>query len=138
MRLNTKPAIYLIDGLNFVRSFLRWDLDDEEIEVKKFLDWLEGIGKLKHFRRSQFRVIFDGVYRNVGSALRGNLKVHFSDDVKADELLLEQAFYLKSKGSRAVIVTNDADVCAEAKAGKIKVLTCSKFFDICESAKEEF
>jgi hypothetical protein len=134
MRINTKPTIYLIDGLNFVRGFLYRDFDSEEHKTEKFLNWLENVSKSEFFQRSQFRVIFDGVYRSVGHTIRGNLTVSFSDDVKADELILEQAVYLKSEGKRVIVVTGDVRLGERIRMEKVKAVTCDKFYDICESA----
>ncbi len=136
MQISTKPTVYLIDGLNFVRGFLYRDFDSEEHKVKKFADWLEGVSRLDVFGVSEFKIIFDGVYRDVGSTIRGNLHISFSDDVKADELIFEQAVYLKSAGRRVVIVTNDAGLTGRAEMEKIKVLTCGRFYELCNAVGE--
>lgn len=137
MRISTKPTVYLIDGLNFVRGFLYRDFESEEHKVKKFTDWLGNLSRLDTFMTCEFRVIFDGVYRDVGSTIRENLLVSFAGDVKADELLLEQAVYLKSTGKRVTVVTSDGNLTDRAKIEKIKVLTCSKFYDLCNALDAE-
>lgn len=134
MQISTKPAVYIIDGLNFIRSFLKPNtkemLDQTEQE---FFDWLESIGSSKDFSQSEIRVILDGHYRDIGNLKRNNLKISFSDDITADELILEQAEYLKNINKRVIVITSDRELAESCQLENIKTMSCKKFFDLLEN-----
>ncbi|ACC97681.1 hypothetical protein Emin_0115 [Elusimicrobium minutum Pei191] len=129
MYISKKPSIYIIDGHNFVRSCLNATAENEEELTKEFLDFLEDLSETEHYYGSFFRVIFDGVFRPVGSTVRRALKVYFAEDISADELIYEQALYLHNNGERVTVVTSDRSLQQYVKEYEIKVMFCQKFFN---------
>jgi predicted RNA-binding protein with PIN domain len=134
MRISSKPTIYCIDGSNFLRSCWLDTLKNEDSEVFDFLNWLEEVSRTTTFEGCGFRVVFDGVYRDVGPLIRGSIKISFSDEDKADSIVLEQAIYLSQTGKRVRIVTSDRKLMDMGKSEGIKSLFCAKFFRIAQYA----
>ena len=58
MYTSTKPTIYLIDGLNLVRSFLYEFARSEEEVTADFLDFLEEMSGDERYRMHTYEVIF--------------------------------------------------------------------------------
>ena len=91
MYVTTKPTIYLIDGLNLVRSFL-WQFARTEEEVTdEFLDFLEQVSLDEKYTMHEYRVVFDGGYRPVGPLYRGGVHIIFSEDTTADDYIFQEA-----------------------------------------------
>jgi predicted RNA-binding protein with PIN domain len=124
-----KPAVYLIDGLNFIRSFLsRSSNYDEETLTAELIDWLDELGQTK-LLGSDFRLILDGSYRNVGATKTAYVSAHFTEELSADEIILEQAEYLRSSGQRVIVVSSDLVLNAKIRELGVKTIGCSKFFN---------
>ena len=133
-RISSKPTVYLIDGSNFSRSF--WSgqggLKSDALEAE-FLHWLGEAARTEPLTASCFRVVFDGGFRSTGASAGPSINVYFSDEGKADDILLERAYFMSMEGTRAVIVTSDRDVREKAASDGIKSLTCDSFFHLCEN-----
>lgn len=129
MRISGKPTIYIIDGLNFVRSFLMGHYDEEDAVTKDFLSWIENASSHEMFDGSVFRVIFDGGYRNIGPTLRGGVKITFSESLTADEVISESAVYLHESGQRVCVVTSDRSLQQDLRVSGVKTVFCEKFFN---------
>ena len=124
----TKPTIYLIDGLNLVRSFL-WQFGRSEEEVtEEFLDFLEEVSLDDKYAMHEFRVVFDGVYRPVGPLYRAGVHIVFAEQDSADDYILQEADFLHQSGTRVIAVTDDRDLQAHLKAVGVKALFCRKFY----------
>ena len=107
MYVSTKPTIYLIDGLNLVRSFLYEFARTEEEVTADFLDFLADISQDEHYAMHQYEVIFDGSFRPVGPLYRGGVHISFSEEDSADQIIYERADYLSQTGQRVIAVTDD-------------------------------
>ena len=128
MYVTTKPTIYLIDGLNLVRSFL-WQFARTEEEVTdEFLDFLEQVSLDEKYAMHEYRVVFDGGYRPVGPLYRGGVHIIFSEDTTADDYIFQEADFLSQSGTRVIAVTSDRDLQSRLKAIGVKTLFCQKFY----------
>ncbi|MFH1619129.1 MAG: hypothetical protein ABIG11_04425 [bacterium] len=131
-KLSAKPTVYCIDGSNLVRSSWSGGLPEaDDAETADFLQWLGRAAGTGALASSSFRVVFDGSYRNPGRCHPGNIKLYFSEGERADELLLEQASFLKTEETRTVLVTSDRALMERAKAGGISCIWCDRFIDLC-------
>lgn len=129
MYVTTKPTIYLIDGLNLVRSFL-WQFSRTEEEVTaEFLDFLEAASQDDKYAMHEYRVVFDGPYRPVGPLYRAGVHVIFSEDASADDYIFQEADYLSQSGTRVIAVTSDRALQARLKEVGVKALFCQKFYN---------
>lgn len=126
--ISTKPTIYLIDALNFLRSFLQVPPSDEEKTLRALIAALNDIS-LTEYKGSTFRLIIDGSFRNIGPTSPENVDALFSEDQTADEVILEQAIYLKNAARRVCVVTYDRGITDDLRQEGIKILSCKKFFD---------
>jgi len=135
--ISKKPTIYLIDGLNYVRSHMDAMGAGEEQSVMMFLDWLEQAACSERFAGSSMRIVLDGGYRSVGPTVRENMKIDFSDGERADDVLLEQAIYLKQAGRRAVLVTSDGALLERAESEGLRTMYCAKFQSFCRALMPE-
>ena len=126
--ISTKPTVYIIDALNFVRSFLQVPIKDEEKTLRAIIAALNE-NAFNEFKGSTFRLIIDGGYRNIGPTSPENVDALFSEERTADEIILEQAIYLKNANRRVCVVTYDTDITQNLRKENIKILSCSKFFD---------
>ncbi|MDD2772178.1 MAG: PIN domain-containing protein [Elusimicrobiales bacterium] len=133
MHTSKKPAVYLIDGLNYVRSHLAQGGPGEEDSVSDFLDWLEYAAQYAP-AGSFFRVVLDGGYRNVGATVRAGVRVDFSEGERADDIILEHALYLLRERRRPVVVSDDGELLSRARAEGVKTIRCEKFHAFCRSA----
>lgn len=126
--ISKKPAIYLIDGLNFVRSFLFKGISSKEDQASRELAfWLEDLSQTE-LLGSTFRLIFDGSFRNISQRECQNVDVIFTEAITADELILEQANFLNRQGQRVKVVTSDRELAQKLRSLEIKTISCSKFF----------
>jgi predicted RNA-binding protein with PIN domain len=126
--ISRKPTIYIIDGLNFVRSFLLKGISDREEQAScELIFWLEDLTHTELIG-STFRVIFDGTFRNISQRNCQNVDAIFTEEITADELILEQATYLNSQGQRVSVITSDRELAQKLREQKIKTINCSKFF----------
>jgi len=137
VRLSAKPAVYCIDGLNFIRSYVLpgsgYKNDDECAAA--LMDWLESVSYTDKFANAEFRVVFDGGYRNMGPLVRGRVHAQFSEHESADDVLLEQAGYLKDNSTLKVwLVTSDGSLVSIAREEGIKTLYCPKFHELAQGA----
>ena len=126
--ISTKPTIYLIDALNFLRSFLQVPQKDEEKTLRALIAALNEIA-FTEFKGSSFRLIIDGGYRNIGPTSPENVDALFAEDQTADEVILEQAIYLKNSLRRVCVVSYDKGITDILRREGIKILSCEKFFD---------
>lgn len=129
MYVTTKPTIYLIDGLNLVRSFL-WQFARTEEEItEEFLDFLEEVSCDEKYNMHEYRVVFDGAYRSVGPLYRGGVHIVFSEQDTADDYIYQEADFLAQQGRRVIAVTSDRDLQSRLKQIGVKVLFCQKFYN---------
>ena len=126
--ISKKPTIFIIDGLNFVRSFLFKGITDKEEQAsRELIFWLEDLTHTELIG-STFRVIFDGSFRNISQRQCQNVDAIFTEEITADELILEQANYLNRQGQRVSVITSDRELAQKLREQKIKTINCSKFF----------
>ena len=129
MKASTKPTIYLIDGLNFIRTFLYGNGSvNEENLTAELISWLDELGNGK-LAGSEFRLFLDGSFRNVGPIKTSCVYTTFTEEYSADDLILEQAQFYKNCTKRAVAVTSDRELALKIKDIGIKTLPCDKFFN---------
>ncbi len=128
MYVTTKPTVYLIDGLNLVRSFLWQFAQPEEEVLADFLDFLEEISSEEKYAMHEYRVVLDGAYRPVGPLYRGGVHIIFAEQESADDYMLQEADYLHQNGTRVVAVTDDRDLQSALKKIGVKALFCRKFY----------
>jgi rRNA-processing protein FCF1 len=53
----------------------------------------------------------------------------FAEDRTADDIILEQALYLKNANKRVCVVSYDRGITQNLRGEGIKILSCEKFFD---------
>lgn len=123
-----KPAVYIIDGLNFVRSYLNRQGADEEALTSELVFWLDDLSR-GTLAGSDFRLILDGSFRNLGQRNAQNVYVKFTEDITADEVIFEQALYLHETNNRVIVVSSDLELTSKLRTRGIKTLGCSKFFN---------
>jgi predicted RNA-binding protein with PIN domain len=129
MYTTTKPTVYLIDGLNLVRSFL-WQFSRSEEEVlSDFLDFLEEVSADEKYNMHEYRVVLDGVYRSVGPLYRGGVHIVFAENDSADDYILQEADYLHQNNTRVIAVTDDRGLQSALKEMGVKALFCRKFYN---------
>jgi len=129
MYTSTKPTIYLIDGLNLVRSFLRQFMRPEEEVLADFLDLLEEVSLDEKYNMHEYRVVLDGAYRSVGPLYRGGVHIVFSGQESADDYILQEADYLHQNNTRVIAVTDDQDLQNALKEIGVKAQYCRKFYN---------
>lgn len=128
MYASKKPAIYVIDGLNFIRSFLSIGRNlDEESLTTEMISWLDDLGRGDLYG-SEFRLILDGSYRNVGPTRTQAVSAVFTEGYTADEFIFETADYLHQNNQRVIVVSSDRELSDKIRRLGVKVLSCSKFF----------
>ena len=126
--ISKKPTIFIIDGLNFVRSFLFKGISDREEQAsRELIFWLEDLTHTE-LSGSTFRVIFDGTFRDISQRECQNVDAIFTEEITADELILEQATFLNRQGQRVSVITSDRELAQKLREQKIKTINCSKFF----------
>ena len=126
--ISKKPTIFIIDGLNFVRSFLFKGISDKEEQAsRELIFWLEDLTHTELIG-SSFRVIFDGTFRDISQRECQNVDAIFTEEITADELILEQANFLNRQGQRVSVITSDRELAQKLREQKIKTINCSKFF----------
>ena len=126
--ISRKPTIYIIDGLNFVRSFLFKGITDKEEQAsRELILWLEDLTHTE-LAGSTFRVIFDGTFRNISQRECQNVDAIFTEEITADELILEQANFLQRQGQRVNVITSDRELAQRLRELQIKTIGCAKFF----------
>jgi len=126
---STKPTIYLIDGLNLVRSFLYEFARSEEEVTADFLDFLEEISCCECYQMHTYEVIFDGSFRPVGPLYRGGVHISFTEGDSADQIICERAEFLARSGRRVIAVTDDRELQTTLKEIGVKSLFCRKFYN---------
>ena len=129
MYVTTKSTLYLIDGLNLVRSFLYEFAHSEEDVTADFLDFLTDISMDEHYSMHHYEVIFDGSYRPLGPLYRGGVHISFSEEESADQIIYERAAYAAQTGQRVIAVTDDRQLQADLKKLGVKSLFCRKFYN---------
>lgn len=129
MHTSKKPAVYIIDGLNFVRSYLTNGANlNEESLTSELILWLDDLGRGRLYG-SDFRLILDGSFRNLGQKNASSVYVKFTEDITADEIILEQAEFLHSSNTRVIVVSSDLELTSRLRSYGIKTMGCSKFFN---------
>ena len=128
MYTSTKPTIYLIDGLNLVRSFLYEFARSEEDVTADFLDFLEEMSCDPRYSMHSYEVIFDGTFRPVGPLYRAGVHISFAEENSADQVIYERAGWAAQTGQRVIAVTDDRALQEDLKELGIKVLFCRKFY----------
>ena len=128
MYTSTKPTLYLIDGLNLVRSFLREFARSEEETTTEFLDFLEEMSCDPRYSMHTYEVIFDGAFRPIGPLYRAGVHISFSEEACADQVIYERANYCAQTGQRVIAVTDDRALQEDLKALGIKTQFCRKFY----------
>ena len=128
MYTSTKPTIYLIDGLNLVRSFLYEFARTEEEVTADFLDFLEDMSYDERYSMHTYEVIFDGSFRPVGPLYRAGVHISFTEENSADQIIYERAGYLAQTNQRVIAVTDDRALQEDLKALGVKVQFCRKFY----------
>ena len=128
MYTSTKPTIYLIDGLNLVRSFLYECARSEEDVTADFLDFLEEMSCDPRYSMHSYEVIFDGTFRPVGPLYRAGVHISFAEENSADQVIYEQASYLAQTNQRVIAVTDDRALQEDLKALGVKTQFCRKFY----------
>ena len=136
MYVSTKPTVYLIDGLNLVRSFLYQFARTEEEVTEDFLEFLSEISLDDRYTMHRYEVIFDGSFRPVGPLYRGGVHISFSEDASADQIIYEQANYLAQSGQRVIAVTDDRLLQDDLKRLGVKTLFCRKFYNGLKTAEK--
>ncbi len=129
MYTSTKPTIYLIDGLNLVRSFLYEFARSEEEVTADFLDFLEEMSCDPRYSMHSYEVIFDGTFRPVGPLYRAGVHISFAEENSADQVIYEQASYLAQTNQRVIAVTDDRALQEDLKALGVKTQFCRKFYN---------
>ena len=129
MYVTTKSTLYLIDGLNLVRSFLYEFSRSEEDVTTDFLDFLTDVSMNEHYCMHQYEVIFDGSYRPVGPLYRAGVHISFSEEESADQIIYERAAYAAQTGQRVIVVTDDRKLQTDLKKLGVKSLFCRKFYN---------
>ena len=129
MYTSTKPTLYLIDGLNLVRSFLYEFARSEEEVTADFLDFLEDMSCDPRYSMHTYEVIFDGTFRPVGPLYRAGVHISFAEESSADQIIYERASYLSQTNQRVIAVTDDRALQEDLKALGVKVLFCRKFYN---------
>lgn len=126
--ISKKPTIFIIDGLNFVRSFLFKGITNKEEQAsRELIFWLKDLSHTELIG-STFRVIFDGTFRDISQRQCQNVDAIFTEEITADELILEQATFLNRQGQRVNVITSDRELAQKLREQKIKTISCSKFF----------
>ena len=128
MYLTTKPTIYLIDGLNLVRSFLYEFTRSEEEVTADFLEFLADISLDEKYNMHTYEVIFDGSFRPVGPLYRGGVHISFTEGDSADQIIYERAAYLAQTNQRVIAVTDDRALQEDLKSLGVKTQFCRKFY----------
>ena len=129
MYTSTKPTVYLIDGLNIVRSFLYEFARSEEEVTADFLDFLEEVSFDERYRMHTYEVIFDGSFRPIGPLYRGGIHISFTEADTADQIICERASFLAQSGQRVIAVTDDRQLQQTLKELGVKSLFCRKFYN---------
>ena len=129
MYLTTKPTVYLIDGLNLVRSFLYEFARSEEEVTADFLDFLADISQDEKYNMHTYEVIFDGSFRPVGPLYRGGVHISFTEGDSADQIIYERAAYLAQTNQRVIAVTDDRALQEDLKSVGVKTQFCRKFYN---------
>ena len=136
MYTSTKPTIYLIDGLNLVRSFLYEFARSEEEVTADFLDFLTEVSQIERYAMHTYEVIFDGTFRPVGPLYRGGVHISFTEGESADQIICEQAAYLAQSHQRVIAVTDDRQLQETLKELGVKSLFCRKFYNSLKLAEK--
>ena len=129
MYTSTKPTVYLIDGLNLVRSFLYEFARSEEEVTADFLDFLEDMSREDRYSMHTYEVIFDGTFRPVGPLYRAGVHISFAEENSADQVIYERASYLAQTNQRVIAVTDDRALQEDLKELGVKVQFCRKFYN---------
>ena len=124
----TKPTVYLIDGLNIVRSFLYEFARTEDEVTADFIDLLADISAQPQYAMHEYNLIFDGSFRPVGPLYRGGVHIEFSESDTADQIIYEKALFLHASGKRVIAVTDDRELQNTLKKEGVKTLFCQKFY----------
>lgn len=128
MRTGAKPSTYIIDGLNFVRSYLlKTRYSDEEALISQTALWLDDLSQ-GALLGSSFRLVLDGGFRDIGQRKMPRVDVIFAEDRTADDIIFEQASYMSQNRLRVCVVTSDGELARSLTERGVKTVSCAQFF----------
>ncbi len=122
---------FLIDGSNAVYAvFGPWP---ETLKEQNRCAW-DFISALNDWVLSapefSIELVFDGFYREIPAVNRERLRVIFSDEAKADSIILERIRSLIYFKEKVTLVTRDQDLAQEARRENAKILDPQKFWSM--------
>lgn len=132
-KFSSKPTVYLLDGSNFamrLREYGPGSSPDER--ERELLAWLADAARTEALRASCFRVVFDGPWRKPGAS-GPSITVYFGEGEAADDLLAERAYFMRTEGVRAVVVTSDNGLRDRVAAEGALTMTCETFRRLAEA-----
>lgn len=116
---------FLIDGSNAVYAlFPSWpgSIEDQNEKANDFIERLSDWAKREP--RLEIEVVFDGPSRAKPSRMGASLvRVIFSEDLSADEIIIEKIFALRYFQRKATVVTNDRALAEEARKENARVIS---------------
>ena len=128
----SRPSrVFLIDGSNAVYAvFGPWP---ETLKEQNRCAW-DFISALNEWALSvsefSIELVFDGFYREIPAGNRERLRVIFSDEAKADSIILERIRSLIYFKEKVTLVTRDQDLAQEARRENAKILDPQKFWSM--------
>jgi len=139
MAFSSKKTIYIIDGLNVIMG-LSENFPSLDIERSKeeFFEWLNSAAESEKLRDSSFRVVLDGWFRKIRARRIPTVDIVFSEDLSADDWILERTYFLKENGERVRAVTNDGDLKMKLAENEVQTIGAGKFFRLCENAVKDY
>ena len=122
---------FVIDGSNAVYAvFGPWP---ETLKEQNRCAW-DFISALNEWALSvsefSIELVFDGFYRAIPAVNRQRLRVIFSDQDKADSIILERIRSLIYFKEKVTLVTRDRDLAEEARRENAKILDPQKFWSM--------
>ncbi len=122
---------FIIDGSNAVYAvFGPWPetLGEQNRCASDFISALDEWLRLT--QEFSVEAVFDGFYRAIPSVNRERLRIIFSDEAKADSVILERVRSLVYFKKKVTVVTRDRDLADEARRENAKILDPMKFWDM--------
>lgn len=121
---------YIIDGYNLIKSSFLSEYESRGIECS--IRMLTGI--LVEYRRRHpsvsFTVVFDGNPPSSVLLMERNIKVIFSGDISADEVIRKRIEKTPEKNISKVIVSDDRGVKESGRLFGARTLSVSAFLEI--------
>src|SRR5437762_110274 len=116
---------YLLDGYNIIHQMpgeLPGKLEDQRLKLIRYLEIHQPQGS----SRNQITIVFDGKFGVFGSAESGTIKVVFSKDETADELI-KSMVDAAANHKNIVVVSDDRSVQYAVRALGAQVKAVSEF-----------